>query len=110
MSETFGHKVCDVPGYEHVWCQFATSGYPRKLRREWDAADSDEIQRIFLRYITAWHLTDVAGAVVENTREPACLDNVEDAVVVWLLRAFTLFWLKELTAPRPNSLLPSPAT
>lgn len=112
MSEThpFGHKVCDVPTYEHVWAQFKTSGYPRKLRREFDAANADEMQRIVLRYVAAWHVTDLDGAAVANTGEPECLDNVEDAVAAWLTRTFIVFWLRELTAPRPNSLPPSPAS
>jgi hypothetical protein len=110
MSETFGHKVCDVPTYEHVWVDFKQNGYPRKLRREWDAADADETLRIVLRYVVAWSVTDLDGQAVENTSDGACLDNVEDAVVAWLVRAFVKFWLAELSLPRPNSSAPSPAT
>lgn len=104
MSEQpFGTKQCDVPGYEDCWVSFRTSGYPRKLRREWDEAEVDERYATLLGYVSAWNLRDLAGAALENTRQPGCLDNVEDAVAVWLLRAFTTFWLVELPAPRPNS-------
>jgi hypothetical protein len=112
MSETepFGHKTCDVPTYGHVWAQFRTSGYPRKLRREWDASGPDEMLAIVLRYVADWHVTDLAGALVENSGAAACLDNVEDAVVAWLTRSFIGFWLHELAVPRPNSLPPSAPT
>lgn len=122
----FNHKTCDVPGYEHVWVQFRTSGYPRKLRREWDAAaDVDATLAIVLHYVQAWGLTDLSGqpaalpaarpwplpAGLTEAEHPArCLDEVEDAVVAWLVRVFTQFWLVELTTPRPNSLPPSPPT
>ena len=110
--ETFGLKHCDVPTYEHIWIQWKTSGYPRKLRREWVETGNDAAATfaIVLRYVQAWHMTDVTGAPVENTGDVACLDNVEDAVVSWLFRSFQGFWLIELPAPRPNSLPPSPAT
>ena len=106
-AEEFGRKTCDVPGFEHVWVRFATRGYPRKLRREWDEADADGVQRIVLRYIQEWNVPDVAGAPVPLPAAPAehpssLLDDVEDAVVVWLVRAFQRFWLVELLAPRPS--------
>ena len=112
MSETdvFGRKACDVPTYEHVFVQFKTQGYPRKLRREWDEADADLMLRIVLRYVATWGVTDLDGAAVAYSADPACLDNVEDGVVAWLIRDFVVFWLRELTAPRPNSLPPSPAS
>ena len=109
-AEEFGRKVCDVPGFESVWVRFATRGYPRKLRREWDEADADGVQRIVLRYVQEWNVPDVAGAPVPLPAAPAepaggrasLLDDVEDAGVVWLVRAFQRFWLVELLAPRPN--------
>ena len=112
MSETdpFGLKHCDVPTYEHVWCQWKTSGYPRKLRREWDGANAHDTLCIVLRYVAAWGVTDLAGNAVTLAPDPACLDDVEDGVVAWLVRAFVGFWLVELTAPRPNSSPPSPAS
>ena len=104
-SEEFGSKVCDVPGFEGVWVRFATRGYPRKLRREWDDADADGVQRIVLRYVQEWNVSDVAGVAVvlpDGERPASLLDNVEDVVVVWLIRAFQRLWLVELLAPRPN--------
>jgi len=107
-QEEFGRKVCDVPGFEETWVRFATRGYPRKLRREWDEADADKVQCIVLRYVTAWNVPDVAGVAIPLPDAPAerpatLLDEVEDSVVVWLVRSFQRFWLVELLAPRPNS-------
>lgn len=109
-DQPFGYKICDVPTYEHVWVQFKTQGYPRKLRREWDAGTINDNLAVLLRYVADWNMTDVAGQAVALAPDPACLDNVEDAVVSWLFRSFQGFWLIELPAPRPNSLPPSPAT
>ena len=108
MSETelsvpFGKKFCDVPGYTDCWVQFKTAGYPRKLRREVDAADAAGVWAIVVRYIIASNLRDLSGNVVAPVEDLACLDNVEDAVTLWINRAFYDFWLLELTRPRPNS-------
>lgn len=101
--QPLGKKLCTVPGYEACWVQFATRGYPRKLRREWDESKGgDDTLAMVLRYVEAWHLTDLDGQPV-SPGDVRALDNVEDAVVIWLTRAFTEFWLRELTAPTPNS-------
>ncbi len=96
----FGKKFCDVPGYTDCWVQFKTSGYPRKLRREWDAANVEQVLEIIARYISAQNLRDIDGQLVSAG---ASLDNVEDGVVAWTIRAFANFWLVELLSPRPNS-------
>jgi hypothetical protein len=102
MTE-FGKKFCDVPGYGDCWVQFKTSGYPRKLRREVDAADSAGLWTIIARYISASYLRDLSGDVVTLSADIGCLDDIEDAVTLWINRAFYAFWLVELVAPRPNS-------
>ena len=33
---------------------------------------------------------------------PDALGDIEDAVLIWLIRTFKDFWLGELTAPRKN--------
>lgn len=103
-DQPLGKKTCTLPGYEACWVQFKTSGYPRKLRREWDESKGgDDTLAIVLRYVTAWHLTDLEGQPVTAIGDVRALDNVEDAVVSWLSRTFAEFWLRELTAPTPNS-------
>ena len=112
MSETegapFGTKQCDVPGYEDCWVRFALSGYPRRLRREWMAADYNQTWAIVMRYVTAWQVRDIPGQAVELPPEQAArayeiVDDVEEAVVGWLVRSFSEFWLRDLPSPRPNS-------
>lgn len=93
-----GRKTCPVAGYESCFVQFATRGYPRRLRKEWDAADPDGVLRIVLHYVVDWQLTDTAGQPVARTADPAGLDNCEDAVVNWLIRAFAEHWLQDLPA------------
>ena len=112
MSESFNRKACEVAGFESLWVEFKTSGYPRKLRREWDDADSNGVLGIIMRYVKDWNLTDIHGQPISLTpeRPTSLLDNVEDSVVVWLIRAFQAFWLWELPQPRKNSLPPSTIT
>ena len=106
MSETFGTKTCDVVGYEACYVTFATRGYPRRLRKEWDeTTGADGTWAIVMRYVTAWKIIDLAGADVplpDGERPLTLVDNVEDAVVTWITRAFVNFWLVELVVPRPN--------
>ncbi len=97
-----GKKFCDVPGYGDCWVQFKTSGYPRKLRREWDAANADGVWAIVTRYTLDGSLLDLAASQVKLPASYESVGNVEDAVVAWVLRAFIAFWLTELLQPRPN--------
>lgn len=107
----FGRKTCDLAGYEACWVQFKTSGYPRKLRKEWDATTTaDSVWSIVGRYLADWHLVDLAGQAVPVATDLALLDDVEDALVTWVINTFSSFWLTEATVPRPNSLLPSATT
>lgn len=102
MTE-FGKKICDIPGYTDCWVQFKTSGYPRKLRREWDAADMAGAWAIVVRYTLAWNLRDMNNQPVALGSDYAAMDDVEDNMVTWIIRSFTNLWLVELTRPRPNS-------
>ncbi len=43
-----------------------------------------------------------AKAKKELDEMPDALGDIEDAVLVWLIRTFKEFWLVELTAPRKN--------
>ena len=111
-DESFNRKACEVEGFESLWVEFKTSGYPRKLRKEWDEAESDGVLSIILRYVKDWNLAGIDGKSITLTleRPASLLDEVEDAVVVWLIRAFQSFWLWELPQPRKNSLPPSTIT
>ncbi len=109
----FGRVDCKEPQFPGAWVKFKTSGYPRKLRREWDNANANGTLEIILRYVEAWNIPALGGDVVAlpaGERKADLMDDVEDALVAWLIRAFLNFWLNELTAARPNSLPPSPTT
>ena len=104
----FGMRHCPLPGWTDVWVQFKTSGYPFKLRRAWDEAKTDEATlAVILPYITAWNLTDVDGQPVElppvAERTVGLVETIEDALLMWLIREFNIFWFTELLRPRKNS-------
>lgn len=102
----FGTRHCPLPGFTDAWVKFKTSGYPFGLRKRWDAATVMEQIEIVLRYVADWNLCDLDGKLVElpadGTRPLELADNLEDALLMWLYREFTLFWLTELLAPRKN--------
>jgi len=102
--EAFGRKMCDVPEYPDVWVQFKTTGYPFKLRRQWEALNSDQsiLSEIILPRITEWNFVDIGGAPVGLSSDLSCLDDVDDSLVAWLIRAFFTFWRSDLYAPRKN--------
>lgn len=110
MSEEkeFGKVDCDLSEYPGVWVKFKTRGYPFKLRQQWrDAKDDAEIASITLRYIEAWGLVDIDGKDVPlpatKDRPYDLLADVEDALVVWMVREFKKFWQFDLVSARPNS-------
>jgi hypothetical protein len=105
---TFGVRHCPLPGLTDLWVKFKTSGYPFKLRKQWDAAKTDTATlAVLLPYIVEWNLIDVDGQpvalpdVAERTVETVA--NIEDALLMWLIREFTVFWFTELLTPRKNS-------
>lgn len=104
MADTpFNHKQCDLPGYESFWVRFKTSGYPRKLRREWDEANTaDKTLGIVLRYVAGLGLKDLDGNEIPLTDDVRAFDNVEELLCVWMVREFQKFWLFELPSPRKN--------
>lgn len=117
-TDEFGRYVCDVPGVSGVWVQFKARGYPFGMRRKWQEARTDEASfAILLPKVEAWHLLDVDGKVValqlpapapeteEGETKPAAhnplafLDNVDGAVVTWLVTMFTRFLLYHSSYP-----------
>ncbi len=107
-ASAFGLRHCPLPGYTDVWVQFKTSGYPFSLRRKWDEAKTDTATlAIILPYVVAWNLTDVDGHPVElppaGERSIQTVENIEDGLLMWLIREFNTFWFTELLTPRKNS-------
>ncbi len=106
-ASEFGTRHCPLPGYTDRWVKFKTSGYPFGLRRKWDEAKTDAATlTIALKYVAAWNLTGIDGQPVElpadGTRPIELVDNIEDALLMWLIRDFVLFWFTEVLAPRKN--------
>jgi len=113
MADRPGYKQCDLPGWESAWVQFRTTGYPFRLRREWAEASGEQTLEIVLRYVDAWAVPTVAGDVAPLPALPRAvtvLDDVEDILVLWLVRMFQRVWLSELTVVPKNSLAPSRPT
>lgn len=108
-ASDFGVAHCDLPEYPGIWVRFKTSGYPFRLRREWDAADANEALALLVPHLDDWNVMDVDGQVVhlDGERGAALFDDVDDGLVWWLMRTFVNFWLIELPQPRKNSSLPS---
>jgi len=104
-ASEFGMVACGLPDYPGVWVRFVTRGYPFSLRRQWEEAKDSAVLSIILPRITDWNMLDVDGnplPLPPNERPPTLLDNVDDAVVIWLIRAFWRFWRIDLTTPRKN--------
>ena len=104
-EEELGKKVCTLPGYESVWVRFKTRGYPFKLRQEWRDTDDRGALDIILRYVMDANIPNGNGQPLEfmEPRTAALFDNVEEALCVWLIRAFVHFWREELPSAPKNS-------
>jgi len=106
-ASEFGTVTCSLPDYPGVWVRFATRGYPFSLRRAWEEAKGDDaVLSIILPRILAWSVVDVDGLPLplppDGERPTTLLDNIDDAVVIWMIRAFWRFWRIELPVPRKN--------
>lgn len=104
----FGLRHCPEPDHSGVWVRFYTTGYPFSMRKKWDAAKTaSETLELVLPHIADWNVTDLNGKPVvlpaNGDRPVELVDNVEDSLLMWLIRDFTAFWWTELLLPRKNS-------
>ena len=83
---------CTVAGYEAVFVRFSERGYPHKLRREWPGYGEDQVLATTLRYVVEWHMVDLAGQALSLPAVHDDLDEVEWAVLGWLVTSFVQ-WL-----------------
>jgi len=113
-ASDFGVLHCDRPEYPEVWVRFKTSGYPFKLRREWDNTESVSARlAMIIPHIADWNLPDIIGQNVPldgAARDATLFDEIDDLLVMWIVFAFTRFWLYDLAMPRKNSSPPSAIT
>ena len=106
-EEAFGLYRCDIPEYPAVWVRFKTTGYPFKLRRQFDDSKNDrETMLLVLPRVEAWSVVDAEGVVMpppdECIAQPDRLDDIEEALLYWLVRVFYDFWRVKLILPRKN--------
>lgn len=104
----FGLRHCTVAGFEQLWVKYQITGYPFSLRRKWDEAKTDRATlELLLPHVAEWNLTTLDGQALElpdvAERKVELVDNVEDQVLMWMIRDFAAFWLTELLLPRKNS-------
>ena len=108
-----GRLYCTQPEYPETWVRFKDRGYPFKLRREIEPLTTDQqMLPVILPYVVEWNLTGLDGQPVTlpaGEREAALLDNVDEIVASWLVRAF-FEHRGALIRPRPNSSPPSTST
>ena len=109
-----GTMYCTLPDFPGTWVRFATRGYPFALRKLWRETNDDRaILALILARVEGWNFVSaVTGLPLElpakDARLPECVDELDDALVVWLIGAFRRWWTVDLHLPRPNSLPPSP--
>jgi len=103
----FGTRRCDLPEFPDVFVRFHTIGYPFRLRRQWTDEDrADGLLEIILPHVAEWNLADLSGKPVslsDGARHATLMDDVDTALVLWLVRQFSQFLLVDLASPRPNS-------
>ena len=79
--------TCELPGHTGVWVEFRQDKWTFGDRRTvLEAASDTEWLGVVLPYVTSWNVTDVDGALVEQT--VSAMDKVEDDLVAWLLSAW----------------------
>lgn len=87
-----GVRHCTHPEFPEAWVRFRGHGYPFRLRQDLDGARDDAVVlRIILPYVEDWNLTEVDGKPVDKPggqAAPELLDNVDEALVVWLIGEF----------------------
>ncbi len=105
-EDEFGVYRCDTPEYPDAWVRFRLTGYPFKLRRQMEEITNDrEAMLLMLPRVADWSVRDADGREMPSPAEclaqPELLDNLEDPILFWLMRAF---WAHRaaLNLPRKN--------
>ena len=110
-AEPVGFRPCTLAEWPDIWVRFRVRGYPYSLARRWLAMNERDTVETVLSYIEEWNLTDYNNAPIllpDGERKLELLDDLEDQLVAWLVREFTIFWQRDLrSGGRKNSLAPS---
>ena len=87
-------------GNENTWVEFKKSGYPFKLSRQLkDSNKENEILDIVLGYVTACHIPTLDDAWLDAVATKDALDNVDEQLVVWVIREFYEFRQERMYSP-----------
>ena len=95
----------EIEGYDGAWVKFKRDGYPFKLAKQLrESSRENEILDIVLAYTEGWHLPKVDGnwiGLESNGDKPTpdSLDEVDEAVVVAVIRAFYAFRQERMYSP-----------
>ena len=90
---------------ENVWVEFKDKGYPYSLqRRIREERDDEKTLEIIAPYIVACRLPKADGSVLETISVATDLFEVEEDVVVKVIREFFVFRQERMYNPvAPNS-------
>uniref|UniRef100_A0A6M3KKR1 Uncharacterized protein n=1 Tax=viral metagenome TaxID=1070528 RepID=A0A6M3KKR1_9ZZZZ len=93
---------CDLPAFPDTFVEFRDR--PWKFgdrRRTLEAGGDAAALEIILPYVVEWNVKDCGGNPVDAKAGVDMLDDVEDGVVIWLIRAWFEARLKATQLP-PN--------
>lgn len=80
---------CPLEGFRDTWVEFRDKGWTFGDRRHVIEAVTDSAAvNIILGYVERWNLKDTSGLEVPIKKDIEVLDQVDDVLVVWLIRAW----------------------
>jgi len=88
-----------------AWVEFKPSGYPYKLGRQLrETRQEGDVLTIIASYVIACHLPKLDGAWLDKAEKADDFDDVDEQVVIGVIRAFYDFRQERMYAPAsPNS-------
>ena len=87
-------------GDENSWIEFSKSGYPFRLARELrDTKRESETILLIAKYITACHVPTLDGNWVEEIKDEDALLDVDEQLVVEIIRQFYAFRQERMYSP-----------
>ena len=85
---------------DDTWVEFAKSGYPFKLARQLkEMQDEKAILSTIAKYIIACKIPTIDGKTLETISDVASLDEVDEQLVVALIREFYTFRQERMYSP-----------
>ena len=92
---------CPLEGYKDTWVEFRDKGWTFGDRRRVEDSMSDSMAlTIILGYVEKWNLKDASGAEIPVKRDLEVLDEVDDVLVTWLIRAWFQTRIQRSATPK----------